>query len=310
MCQIRTACNLVWSACSKHTLVLGNGCVGPDRLLVKAQFDSPSCLPTAICSTPANSRDPKFLVSKHECHCPVACADIPGNGILYWTPKIVQALLIAAGSAAAVGAGATTHSSSSSDLENKPHRAGSSSTGAYVVLLSAIPYAAASLFHLLNAWHSQKQGERRWHIGLTWLLGAVALLLLPAAAAGGLAAAAGKAEAAKTAGISTAASIAAFVLLTIAHVGINGANGVQTGLVAGSIVKQDKALGLALYNMIGNIGSFTGPVLIGVLHDATGGYVVAMVLLGLCLAASAAMVVRFRPEKLDRRLLLQGPTLS
>jgi hypothetical protein len=265
--------------------------------------------------------------------------DIPGNGILYYTPMIVQAMLLAGGSLGrrlqavadlqlptttsssseliAAGLAIGTNSSGSSSLggtlsgtaaaaaaEPAGHHAGS--PGADVVLLSAIPYAAASLFHLGNAWHSQKSGERRWHIAGAWLLGAVALLLLPAAAAGGLASvskAAAAAAAAAASGISVAASVAAFVLLTLAHVGINGANGVQTGLVAANIVPQEKALGLAMYNTIGCFGSFWGPVIIGVLHDATGGYAVAMWLLGASLAAAAAMVARFRPERLDSRLV-------
>jgi hypothetical protein len=270
--------------------------------------------------------------------------DIPGNGILYYTPMIVQAMLLAAGGGGVAGSlaaaaaataspqlmetsdssSSSTHDSSSGEMpaaglaigtissssriavsEASPEPAGhhAASPGVYVVLLSAIPYAAASLFHLANAWHSQRSGERRWHIAGAWLLGAVALLLLPAAAAGGLASVSKTAAAAAAGSVSVAASVAAFTLLTLAHVGINGANGVQTGLVAASIVPQEKALGLALYNTIGCLGSFWGPVIIGVLHDATGGYAVAMWLLGGSLAAAAAMVARFKPERLDSRLV-------
>jgi hypothetical protein len=268
--------------------------------------------------------------------------DIPGNGILYYTPMIVQAMLLAAGGggvavslsaaaaataspqltdaspsnsssiydsssgdmpAAGLAIGTISSSSKIAESGGSPEPAGhhAASPGVYVVLLSAIPYAAASLFHLANAWHSQRSGERRWHIAGAWLLGAVALLLLPAAAAGGLASVSKAAAAAGS--VSVAANVAAFTLLTLAHVGINGANGVQTGLVAASIVPQEKALGLALYNTIGCFGSFWGPVIIGVLHDATGGYAVAMWLLGGSLAAAAAMVSRFKPERLDSRLV-------
>ncbi|KAF6260770.1 major facilitator superfamily domain-containing protein [Scenedesmus sp. NREL 46B-D3] len=210
-----------------------------------------------------------------------------------------------------VGPGSSSNSSSSKSKPSvalsgesaEPARHHAGSPGAYVVLLSAIPYAAASLFHLANAWHSQRCGERRWHIAGAWLVGAAALLLLPAAAAGGLASATKAAAAAAAAsGESMAASVAAFALLTLAHVGINGANGVQTGLVAANIAPQEKALGLAMYNTIGCFGSFWGPVIIGVLRDATGGYAVAMWLLGGSLAAAAAMVARFKPERLDIRL--------
>jgi nitrate/nitrite transporter NarK len=206
--------------------------------------------------------------------------------------------------AAGVAVGTISSNSKIAVIGGSPEPAGhhAASPGVYVVLLSAIPYAAASLFHLANAWHSQRSGERRWHIAGAWLLGAVALLLLPAAAAGGLASVS-RTAAAAAGRVSVAASVAAFTVLTLAHVGINGANGVQTGLVAASIVPQEKALGLALYNTIGCFGSFWGPVIIGVLRDATGGYAMAMWLLGASLAAAAAMVARFRPEQLDNRLV-------
>jgi hypothetical protein len=193
--------------------------------------------------------------------------DIPGNGVLYWTPKIVQALLLAAGA----------HASASS-----------SSPGVAVVLFSARPYAAASLAHLVNAWHSQRVGEAKLHISCTWLLGAVALVMLPFAASGALS------EDGSTSA-STAAIVAAFALLTVAHVGVNGANGLQTGLVAGCLLPEQKALGLAMYNTIACMGSFLGPLVIGVIHDATRGYSIAMWVLGGSLAAAALMVYRFKP---------------
>lgn len=194
--------------------------------------------------------------------------DIPGNGVLYFTPKIVQALLLAGAAGAA---------------------AGSSRAGAGVVLLSAIPYAAASLAHLANALHSQRVGEVTLHICISWLLGAVALVALPFAASGALSGVGGSSSSS-----SMAASVASFVLLAVAHVGVNGANGLQTGLVAGCLPAEHKALGLATYNTIACLGSFLGPLLIGVLHDATGGYSAAMWLVGCSLAAAACMVYRFQ----------------
>lgn len=199
--------------------------------------------------------------------------DIPGNGVLYWTPKIVQALLLAAAAGSAQGAAAP------------------SSPGVGVVLFSAIPYAAASLAHLLNAWHSQRVGEAKLHISCTWLLGAVALVVLPFVGSSALSGAVSSGSS------SMAASVAAFALLTVAHVGVNGANGLQTGLVAGSIPVDQKALGLAMYNTIACMGSFLGPLLIGIIHDATHGYSVAMWVLGCSLAAAAFMVFKFRAPR-------------
>jgi ACS family tartrate transporter-like MFS transporter len=199
--------------------------------------------------------------------------DIPGNGVLYWTPMIVQALLFGVARSAQGGGG-------------------SSSPGVYVVLFSSIPYAAASLAHLANAWHAQCVGEVKLHIAFTWLLGAVALALLPFAAVGALSG--------SSASTSTGANITALALLTVAHVGVNGANGLQTGLVAGCLCADQKALGLAMYNTIACMGSFLGPLLIGIIHDATHGYRVAMWVLACCLAAAAFMVYRLKGRALQK----------
>ena len=158
--------------------------------------------------------------------------DMAGGGLLFWTPLLVQSLLYpdsaTSGGAAAHGVGG--HS------------------GVRIVLLSTVPYAAASLYHMVNAWHSQRSGERVWHIAGTWLVGAVALAALPLV---------------PTARMSTRApgpwtAAAAIAALVLAHAGVNGANGLQTGLVAASIVPQERALGLALYNTIACIGAAAG----------------------------------------------------
>jgi hypothetical protein len=145
-----------------------------------------------------------------------------------------------------------------------------------VVLLSAIPYAAASLAHVANAWHSAATGEWRWHIAGLWWGGAAALLLLPLA--------------------SALHPAVGFLALTAAHIGVNGANGVQTGLVARCLPPGDKALGLAAYNSLGSLGGLVGPVVVGALVDASGGYGAACLVLGASLGAAGALVWWFRPE--------------
>lgn len=187
--------------------------------------------------------------------------DMPGYGILFWTPMLVQALLGA------------SQPGNSDDHSATP--AGTGIPEVRVVLLSAIPFAAASIFHVANAAHSQRTGERRMHIAVVWVTGAVALALMPVA--------------------SSLGSVPAFLALTIAHVGVNGANGCQTGWVASCFAGSDRALGLALYNMLGNIGGFLGPFVVGLLYDATGGYDVAMVIMATCLLAAAVMVLCFNP---------------
>ena len=52
--------------------------------------------------------------------------------------------------------------------------------------------------------------------------------------------------------------------------------------------------GFALMKMVGALGSFLGPALIGALADATGGFAAPCLVLGVCLAASAVLMLAFR----------------
>ena len=46
--------------------------------------------------------------------------------------------------------------------------------------------------------------------------------------------------------------------------------------------------------MVGTLGSFLGPALIGALADATGGFAAPCLVLGVCLAAGAVLMLAFR----------------
>jgi MFS family permease len=54
------------------------------------------------------------------------------------------------------------------------------------------------------------------------------------------------------------------------------------------------AAGIALINATGNLGGFVGPTLIGLLHDATGGYSGALLALTGVLVLEAALILRVR----------------
>ena len=46
--------------------------------------------------------------------------------------------------------------------------------------------------------------------------------------------------------------------------------------------------------MVGTLGSFMGPALIGALADATGGFAAPCLVLGVCLAVGAVTMLAFR----------------
>ncbi|KAI8473097.1 MAG: hypothetical protein J3K34DRAFT_466869 [Monoraphidium minutum] len=134
---------------------------------------------------------------------------------------------------------------------------GAAATGPRAALLAAAPFAAGVACHAANALHSQRRGERRWHIAAPWLLGGAAMALVPVC-------------------VSRGAAGAAFGVLVVASAGINAADGPDVSWVTSLMSGPERALGLAAVNMIANLEGFVGPYAIGALSTATGSYNGAM----------------------------------
>jgi len=145
-----------------------------------------------------------------------------------------------------------------------------------VGFISAIPYAAAAVTMFLWSRHSDRTGERTWHIALPAFVGAV-----------GLAASA-------YFGNSPALALAA---LSLSAIGVYAALPVfwtlPTSLLAGSAA----AAGIALVNSIGNTGGFFGPMLVGYVTDATGGYSAALWMLAVMVTFAGVLVLALAPRE-------------
>jgi ACS family tartrate transporter-like MFS transporter len=145
-----------------------------------------------------------------------------------------------------------------------------------VGFISAIPYAAAAFTMFLWSRHSDRTGERSWHIALPAFVGAV-----------GLAASA-------YFGNSPALALAA---LSLSAIGVYAALPVfwtlPTSLLAGSAA----AAGIALVNSIGNTGGFFGPMLVGYVTDATGGYGAALWTLAALVTFAGVLVLALAPRR-------------
>jgi len=145
-----------------------------------------------------------------------------------------------------------------------------------VGFVSAIPYAAAALTMFLWCRHSDRTGERTWHIALPSFVGAL-----------GLAASAHF-------GNSPALALAA---LSLSAIGVYAALPVfwtlPTSLLAGSAA----AAGIALVNSIGNTGGALGPMLVGAVTDATGGYGAALWILAAMVTFAGVLVLALAPRK-------------
>jgi ACS family tartrate transporter-like MFS transporter len=144
-----------------------------------------------------------------------------------------------------------------------------------VGILTAIPYAVAAVAMVLTGRHSDRSGERRWHVALPALAGA--------------------------AGLAASALVEAPALgvlgLCLAALGIWSSLGPFWTLPTAFLSGTAAAGGIALVNSVGNLGGFVGPWVLGLLKDATGDFRAGLAFLALGLAAAAALALRMPLER-------------
>ena len=146
---------------------------------------------------------------------------------------------------------------------------------AVVALISAIPYVVAAIGMVVVGAHSDRTGERRWHVAAPALVGAL-----------GFAAAASVPP-------SVALSLTA---LSVAALGIWGAMGPFWALPTAFLRGRAAAGGVALVNAVGNIGGFVGPTLVGYAREATGSFATGLWVLAAGLVLGAALAVALPRE--------------
>jgi MFS transporter, ACS family, tartrate transporter len=119
-----------------------------------------------------------------------------------------------------------------------------------VGFLNALPGIVAIVAMVLWARHSDRSGERTWHVVGACLLASLGLVL--AGFAGSV--------------------LAVLLALTLVNIGISAAKpplwSMPTLFLSGSAA----AAGIATINSIGNLGGFVGPAMIGWIKDLTGSF--------------------------------------
>jgi ACS family tartrate transporter-like MFS transporter len=119
-----------------------------------------------------------------------------------------------------------------------------------VGFLNALPGIVAIVAMVLWARHSDRSGERTWHVVVACLLASLGLVL--AGFAGSV--------------------LAVLLALTLVNIGISSAKpplwSMPTMFLSGSAA----AAGIATINSIGNLGGFVGPAMIGWIKDLTGSF--------------------------------------
>jgi ACS family tartrate transporter-like MFS transporter len=137
--------------------------------------------------------------------------------------------------------------------------------------LTAIPYLFASVAMVIWGWHSDRSGERIWHVALPLFLARAAFAWSAAGAPLGLTMAA----------------------LTLATLGIYAAIGTFWSLPTSILTGTGAAAGLAFVNSIGNLGGLAGPSIVGVIKQGTGSFAAALLFLAAALALGGAIALLF-----------------
>jgi len=138
-----------------------------------------------------------------------------------------------------------------------------------VGLLNAVPPTVAVVAMILWARHSDRTGERTWHVVIACLAASLGLML-----AGGA--------------TSVVAVIAA---LSLVNVGISAAKPPLWAMPTLFLSGPAAAVGIATINAIGNLGGFVGPWMIGWIKDRTGSFAGGLMFVAGLLLISAILTL-------------------
>jgi MFS transporter, ACS family, tartrate transporter len=139
-------------------------------------------------------------------------------------------------------------------------------------LLSAIPYVASAICMVLVGMSSDRSGERRLHVAVPALSGALAI---------GVAA-------------YSSSLILTIVCLSVAAMGIWSMLGPFWAMPASLLSGTAAAAGIAFINSLGTLGGFFGPSMIGWVKNVTGGFRGGLLVIGATLGLSGCVALLVR----------------
>ncbi|GGF04091.1 MFS transporter [Aliidongia dinghuensis] len=153
-------------------------------------------------------------------------------------------------------------------------------TSLQVGFLNAIPAIVAVLAMVLWARHSDRTGERTWHVVAACLLASVGLVW-----AG-----------------SAATVVPVLLALTLVNIGISAAKPPLWSMPTIFLSGPAAAAGIATINSIGNLGGFVGPAMIGWIKDLTGSFVYGLYFVAVLPALSAILTLALSRAHRKRRV--------
>ena len=148
-----------------------------------------------------------------------------------------------------------------------------------VGMLSAIPYLCAAITMVLIGRSADARRERRWHLVVPALMGAVGFAVVA------------------TAGPNVALSI---VFLSLAAAGVLTCAPLFWSLPTAFLQGTAAAAGIAAINSVGNLAGFVSPYMIGALKDMTGSTSAGMYALAGVLVLGCIAVLRTPPKLVNK----------
>ena len=136
-----------------------------------------------------------------------------------------------------------------------------------------IPFAFALVAMVLVGRHSDRTGERKWHVAVSSLVAALGMLLAAALRA------------------DPWLLVASFTICQMGQRSVQPTFWTLPPLLLGGTAA---AAGIALINSIGNLGGYLGPWAMGALRDLTHSHTGGLLLLAGALVLQAALVASLR----------------
>ncbi len=152
-------------------------------------------------------------------------------------------------------------------------REASGFSGFKLSAITAIPFVAALVGMVLIGRHSDRTGERKWHVAACALTGALGLVLAAA----------------------SRESVPLIVLsFAISQVGQRAVQSVFWAIPPAFLGGTAAAAGIGLVNAVGNLGGFAGPWAVGYLRHWSEGYTTGLLVIAAVLVLQAVLVSSLR----------------
>ncbi len=153
-------------------------------------------------------------------------------------------------------------------------------------VLTGVPSVVAVVAMVWWARHSDRSGERTWHVVIPCVVACIGFVL---------------------AGNATTALFVVLSLVVV-NVGISSAKAPLWAMPSTFLSGAGAAAGIAMINSLGNLGGFVGPFAIGWLKNRTGGYAAGLYVVAATLAVSAVVTLLLARQTRNSDLAVQaGP---